>query len=74
MIPFSNLIRTWSLNTLLNLLIFVRPSISQSKEAIFMGPDVTANETNDYSPAAENLDVRIPPSHFHSIQVFDFFF
>lgn len=59
MIPFfSSLIRSGRLNTALNILIFVHPSISQDKEAVLLGdshqPEITGNESDNYIPAAEN--------------------
>lgn len=53
-----------------NILIFVYPSISQDEEAVLLGdscrPEVTGNESANYSPAVENLDLLTPFPTFNS--------
>ena len=67
-IPFFSSLISAGLNTALNILIFVHPSISQNKEAVlledFHRTEVTCNEPDNYIPAAENPDLAHSFLHF----------
>lgn len=68
---FSGFIRAGSLTTASHILIRVHPPISQGEEAkgfvrASHVPEVTGNEPDNYTPAAENLDLPILSPTFNS--------